>query len=153
MISIAASFMVFSLSTATQHTASNFAKGLMHVKARPTFTSEDAQNPEDKMTDLTHRKIQLLKRRKELMARLHHIEHELDAPVPQDFSDQATEREEDEVLEGLGAAGITELKGIEAALTRIEDDSYGTCLKCGADIPEARLDLVPHAGLCAACAA
>lgn len=105
------------------------------------------------MTDLTHRKNQLLKRRKELTQRLHHIEHELDAPVPQDFSEQATEREEEEVLESLGAAGLTELRGIEAALERIADGSYGTCLKCGETIPAARLDLVPHAALCAKCAA
>ena len=104
------------------------------------------------MADLKHRKNQLLKRRDELNARLHHIERELDAPVPQDFSEQATEREEDEVLESLGAAGMTELRGIEAALERIEDGSYGTCLKCGEAIPEARLDLVPHAALCAKCA-
>lgn len=105
------------------------------------------------MTDLTHRKNQLLKRRKELTQRLHHIEHELDAPVPQDFSEQATEREEDEVLESLGAAGLAEVRAIDAALGRIEDGSYGTCVKCGTEIPKARLDLVPQAALCAACAA
>jgi RNA polymerase-binding transcription factor DksA len=125
----------------------------MHVKARPTCKSEDDRNPEDIMTDLTHRKNQLLKRRKERTARLYHIEHELDAPLPQDFSEQATEREEDEVLETLGAAGLTELRGIEAALTRIEDGSYGTCQTCGEAIPEVRLDLVPQAALCAKCAA
>lgn len=45
-----------------------------------------------------------------------------------------------------------ELKRIEAALVRIEDDEYGYCAKCGEEIVSARLDLDPMAALCAGCA-
>ncbi len=39
---------------------------------------------------------------------------------------------------------------IEAALVRIEDGSYGTCVDCGQPIPEARLEVRPEAARCVA---
>ena len=44
-----------------------------------------------------------------------------------------------------------ELHEVDAALARIEDDTYGTCLECGAPIPFARLDAYPMAARCIAC--
>jgi DnaK suppressor protein len=38
-----------------------------------------------------------------------------------------------------------------AALRRIDDGTYGTCLICGQTIPVERLELVPHAGCCVRC--
>jgi DnaK suppressor protein len=46
------------------------------------------------------------------------------------------------------AAGLQE---VEAALARIKDNSYGTCLECGAPIPLTRLDASPMAARCIAC--
>ena len=40
---------------------------------------------------------------------------------------------------------------IDAALGRIEDGSYGTCTRCGAEIPQGRLDAKPWASLCIDC--
>lgn len=45
-----------------------------------------------------------------------------------------------------------ERRRIAAALQRIEDDEYGWCAKCGAEIPVKRLDVDPTAALCAGCA-
>jgi RNA polymerase-binding transcription factor DksA len=42
---------------------------------------------------------------------------------------------------------------IDAALTRIEAGTYGTCVTCGAQIPEERLELRPFAGRCVTCTA
>ena len=39
----------------------------------------------------------------------------------------------------------------EAALRRMDDGTYGTCLACGQTIPVERLELVPHAGCCVRC--
>jgi RNA polymerase-binding transcription factor DksA len=105
------------------------------------------------MKTLKQRKAQLTERRLELDSRLQRIEDELDNPLPKDSEDQAIELEEDEVLEGLGSAGLVEIRQIDAALERIEDGTYGTCLNCEERIPEARLDLVPQTALCAGCAA
>ncbi len=94
----------------------------------------------------------LLDRLEELDARLHHIEDKLDEPHARDFEDMATEREEDEMLESLGNAGLLEVKQIKNALKRIADGTYGKCVKCGNKISTKRLDLIPHTALCRNCA-
>jgi RNA polymerase-binding transcription factor DksA len=42
---------------------------------------------------------------------------------------------------------------IDAALARIDDGTYGSCVQCGAAIPEERLELRPFAGRCVTCTA
>lgn len=97
-------------------------------------------------------KKRLLDRLAELEGRLTGIEAELDEPMDQDVEERATEREGDEVLESLGNAGLAEIRKLQAALNRVEDGTYGECLKCGKDILPERLDVVPHAALCRKCA-
>lgn len=101
---------------------------------------------------LDRRRRQLEARRDEIVDRLRRIEAELEQPVSPGFAEQAVEREEEEVLEDLGLAGQQELRMIEAALRRIEAGEYGVCVRCGEDIAEARLDVVPAAPLCRDCA-
>lgn len=105
------------------------------------------------MSDLEARRRQLEARRDELTGRLTRIEGELDQPVSDNFAEQATEREDEEVLEDLGAASLREVRMIEAALDRIANGSYGTCVRCGDPIGEDRLDVVPATPLCRDCAA
>jgi RNA polymerase-binding protein DksA len=40
---------------------------------------------------------------------------------------------------------------IDAALGRIENGTYGTCVNCGQEIPEGRLEAYPWASLCIDC--
>lgn len=40
---------------------------------------------------------------------------------------------------------------IDAALARIDVGTYGSCVHCGAAIPEERLELRPFAGGCVTC--
>lgn len=98
-------------------------------------------------------KTHLSKRRKELLAELDHIEHDLDQPMPKDWEDRASERQGDEVLESLGQHDQDEIRQIDAALTRIENGEYGACMKCGADISAERLDILPATPFCKTCAA
>jgi RNA polymerase-binding transcription factor DksA len=65
----------------------------------------------------------------------------------------AIERESDEVLERLGQSGQGEIVRIRAALKRLREGKYGICARCGDDISEARLDVLPDAPLCKTCAA
>lgn len=95
----------------------------------------------------------LMTRLSELDQRLHGIEEELDAHQSKDWEELATEREDDEVLEGLGLAGQEEIRRIRAALQRMRDGDYGICTKCGAEISTARLDVLPHTPFCKTCAA
>ena len=40
---------------------------------------------------------------------------------------------------------------IDAALSRVDEGTYGTCELCGNPIPEARLEALPEATLCVTC--
>lgn len=44
-----------------------------------------------------------------------------------------------------------ELAEIGAALRRLDDDDFGQCSDCGAEIPYARLEVQPQAKRCVAC--
>ncbi len=44
------------------------------------------------------------------------------------------------------------LQKIERALERIEKGSYGTCVKCGDEIPRGRLEIMPESAFCVTCA-
>lgn len=104
------------------------------------------------MMDVSHYEQRLRDRMRELNRRLSEAETELDQPAPADSEDRASEREGDEVLEGLGNAGLAEIRMIEAALDRIGDGTFGECVTCGEPISEERLEAVPHAARCRNCA-
>lgn len=104
------------------------------------------------MIALRDRKTALEHRLSELTGRLMRIENELDQPANKDFEERATEQEDTEVLEDLGAAGKLEIRMIQAALDRVADGSYGYCVTCGEPIGEARLDILPHTPQCRDCA-
>lgn len=104
------------------------------------------------MIDIKTREKQLRDRLAALDIKLHDIEHTLDKPMPKDFADRASEREEDEVLESLGVAGQQKQAMIEAALARIDEGEYGYCMACGEKISEERLDVLPYTPKCKKCA-
>jgi RNA polymerase-binding transcription factor DksA len=101
---------------------------------------------------IAERKAQLLARKADLGDRMVTIEAELESHNNADWEELATEREADEVLEGIGLSAQSELRMIEAALDRIEAGDYGSCAKCGATISEARLDVLPFTPFCRHCA-
>ncbi|MBA3325822.1 MAG: TraR/DksA C4-type zinc finger protein [Rhodobacteraceae bacterium] len=105
------------------------------------------------MIPIETRQQQLKARLHELKSRLVKIDAELDQPHSAMFSEAAIEREGDEVLEDLGAAGLLEIRMIEAALLRIERGEYGICVSCGDPISEERLDVLPQTPKCRNCAA
>lgn len=102
--------------------------------------------------DTQTQKSKLLRRRAELLGDVAEIEHALDAPMPNDWEDRASERQGDEVLEAIGQTDLAVLKRIDAALIRIENETYGRCMSCGEAISDARLDAVPETALCRYCA-
>lgn len=53
-----------------------------------------------------------------------------------------------EQLYGLASRTAKYIKGLEAALIRIEKKTYGICRETGKLIPKERLRAVPHATLC-----
>ena len=69
----------------------------------------------------------------------------------QHLADHASETFDRELDESLEENADQIAREIDAALARIEDGSYGTCARCGQEIPAERLDAVPYAVLCVDC--
>lgn len=105
------------------------------------------------MKSVAMRKAELEARQADLLGRLGVIKTELDSHQDRDWEELATQREGDEVLEGMGLEAQTELRAIAAALKRVAANEYGTCQRCGNDISEARLDVLPYTPFCKECAA
>lgn len=97
---------------------------------------------------LTSKKAELEDR----IARLTRDQRHVDEPVEKDFEEQASQRENDDVVDELLRESRTELTQINRALARLAAGEYGTCARCGADIGEGRLGAVPEATLCIRCA-
>ena len=98
--------------------------------------------------ELQERKTTLLDKQNRISRHTRHREE----PLPQDFAEQATELENQEVLVALDREVTDELRKIERALKRIESDEYELCVICGEEIPEARLQAIPTTDRCVACA-
>ncbi|WP_432448927.1 TraR/DksA family transcriptional regulator [Aliiroseovarius marinus] len=105
------------------------------------------------MVDVAKYRSMLEARMKELDVRLHDIEEELDSHQSKDWEELAVEREEDEVLEGLGTSGQAEIIKIRAAFTRMDEGEFGYCVDCGSEVSAERLDVLPHTPFCKDCAA
>ncbi|WP_133489633.1 TraR/DksA family transcriptional regulator [Aliiroseovarius marinus] len=105
------------------------------------------------MVDVNRYRDILNARMKELDKRLHEIEDELDSHQSKDWEELAVEREEDEVLEGLGNSGQNEIAMIQAAFARMDEGEFGYCVECGNEISAERLNVLPHTPFCRDCAA
>jgi DnaK suppressor protein len=72
---------------------------------------------------------------------------------PQDQADAGSTLSEADRTEAVLHSARTQRVEVEAALARIEENSYGKCVDCGRDIPEGRLDARPDAARCVDCQA
>ena len=97
-------------------------------------------------------KDELEERLAALQARLASIKKDVTREHSGDSAEQAQERENDEVVDAIGNETAQSIKGVTAALERIADGSYGICENCGDQIGQARLEIVPEATRCVACA-
>ena len=73
-------------------------------------------------------------------------------PLEKDSQERAQALENEEVLDALDDAGRLELEHIRRALELLDRGEYGTCARCGELIDAARLNALPHAAYCIACA-
>jgi len=88
----------------------------------------------------------------QLLARTGRIEADLRTPGERDSEEQAVQRQNDEVLEQLGAAERVEVDEIRAALARLDAGRYGACERCGDRISNERLAALPSTPICVRCA-
>ena len=104
------------------------------------------------MIDASAARSRLETRLRELTLRTERIARDLRRPGHPDSAEQATQVENDEVLEGLDVAERAELARVRHALGRLQAGRYDTCEGCGAEIPAARLEALPDTAVCVACA-
>ncbi|MDY6946206.1 MAG: TraR/DksA family transcriptional regulator [Pseudomonadota bacterium] len=96
----------------------------------------------------------LLARRAELQQRSTRIVQDLSRqldPLSRDSDDRAIQLENDEPLQAIGQAAVSELEDIGVALDRIARGLYGICKICGDEIAAERLAAVPQACVCQHC--
>jgi len=94
----------------------------------------------------------ITRRLAELEKRTETIEGHLREPGNRDWSERATEQENDEVLERLNEIELAEVDDLRAALARIDAGSYGSCARCGGRIDARRLEVMPVTSVCIDCA-
>jgi len=105
------------------------------------------------MRDAEHFKQKLLALKAEITQRVNAIDKEIKhEDMSPNWTEQATERENDEVLESLGNSSEQELIQINDALKRIDSGDYFSCSDCGEEIPSSRLELLPFSTRCVSCA-
>ena len=84
----------------------------------------------------------------EISKDLHHETQDIE----KDFAEQATQLENQEVLEFLGDEAKARLLSVNKALLRIEAGNFGICEQCGKRINGQRLEIIPYVSLCIQCA-
>lgn len=104
------------------------------------------------MCDYAFLQTELENRHEVLKHRMQRIKQDVTRSHSSDWSDQAQERENDEVLNQLGHDAEREIQEISSALDRIKNKTYGHCLKCGNAIGITRLKIKPEAKFCTVCA-
>lgn len=81
---------------------------------------------------------------------LEESKNEVKGGVP-DISDEASRTYARQVMLNFSEKERDELKLVEQALAKIEEDRYGFCDSCEGKIPEGRLEAVPYTKYCVQC--
>jgi DnaK suppressor protein len=100
-------------------------------------------------------KSALLASQAELEARLQRTHKHIygkEEAVSAQFDEQIKQTENDQLVYTLEEEAREELNQIRRALQRLDEGSYGQCLRCGGEIATKRLEAVPFAELCIDCA-
>ena len=97
----------------------------------------------------------LFSQRRDLLRQVAQTEDEL-LWLETDVESEAEERGQGEkmvqLLDRLDGRMKAEIEAIDRALVKLEAGRYGRCEHCGKDIPQSRLEALPAAIMCVACA-
>jgi RNA polymerase-binding transcription factor DksA len=94
----------------------------------------------------------LTDKQNQLAKRISAIEADFKKGRSQDFSEQATETENDGVLDEIHHEAKLELGFVNEALQRLANDTYGFCAICETKINPKRLAALPYSKTCIECA-
>jgi len=108
------------------------------------------------MADTSHAPLraQLQEERERVLAQLRKLGHGPDPDLTFDegFADSSQVTAERGEIDALAVSLSDTLDDIEVALQKFDDGTYGRCERCGGPIADARLEAMPAARLCIACA-
>ena len=104
------------------------------------------------MEDHQTRHDELTRQREEVGRRIRKLQQSERRETGDGQTDDAHEWENADVRDAELAEAMDELNGIDEALQRVAQGTYGICERCGEPIAEARLEALPAAVLCIACA-
>jgi len=96
----------------------------------------------------------ILEERERIIAALTHHEVEFEGAASSrsaEFEEASRVDRDREYISGLLTMDTAELSDINEALKRILDGTYGKCVDCGNEIPEARLEAMPSTRRCLDC--
>lgn len=93
----------------------------------------------------------LLEEKRLLLAKLSSNDLSVDDTETPDPVDLAARNYSKNVTLAVSENESRQLKFIEEALQRIEDEEYGLCLNCKKPIQERRLEVIPWARYCLSC--
>jgi len=68
-----------------------------------------------------------------------------------DITDAASQVEAGMLSRELHQSESEYMKQVQEAIKRIDDGTYGKCIKCGGKIESARLEALPYALICISC--
>jgi len=94
----------------------------------------------------------LLQLEDELSKRLESLSADMTKSHDPDSSEQAVERENDEVIAQLENDTRVELQQVRHAMKRLEQGTYHDCAICGDEISLERLTAIPYTQYCIDCA-
>ncbi len=99
-------------------------------------------------------RVQLEEERARLRERLGELGLGVDDALDFDggFADTSQVTAERGEMEALAGSLTDSLREVEDALAKLDEGSYGRCESCGGPIADARLEAMPAARLCIACA-
>ena len=99
------------------------------------------------------RRAQLQLQRRKIQKRIDHIQTDERQETAGGQTDTAHEWENADVRGDVLDSRAQELGQVDAALKRIDQGTYGICDMCGEPIADKRLEALPYATRCVACAA
>ncbi|NIZ19825.1 TraR/DksA family transcriptional regulator [Entomospira culicis] len=108
------------------------------------------------MNDFTERMREVLLAQRAKLTGNWELEHErFDEMIHQhdggDSMDEVSTTNDKKILEQLGATMLMGVQKIDAALARMENGTYGVCVKCAKMIDKERLEAIPEAAMCIDC--
>jgi RNA polymerase-binding transcription factor DksA len=96
---------------------------------------------------------QLSAERERVRAQLAHLGHDGDrSGFDENFADSGQVTAERGEVEALVGSLLEALDDVDHALAKLDNGDYGGCEACGGAISEARLEAMPTARTCVACA-